>query len=79
MAEDVHAHHLGGDVLVADGDEGLAHPGAEEVLREPEVEDAGGHDEEEETPVVGEVDAEQARRGHADAADAAGDRSQWRR
>src|SRR5258708_4437955 len=36
VAEDVHAHHLGGDVVVADRDEGLAHLGAREVASEQE-------------------------------------------
>ena len=41
-AEHLDAHHLGGDVLIADGDERFPDARAEEVLREPEVQDARG-------------------------------------
>src|SRR3984893_6503795 len=68
VAEDVHAHHLGGDVVVADGDEGLAHLGAKEERARCR------EDEEVEAEVGVKPDAEEVRGGHADAFDAAGGR-----
>src|ERR1700730_15492742 len=74
VAEDVHAHHLGGDVVVADGDEGLAHLGAKEDAGEEEQRGPEREDEEVEAEVGDQLDPEEMRGRHADAVDAAGDR-----
>src|SRR3954462_10140793 len=79
VPEDLDAHHLGGDVLIADGHERLANARAEEVPREVEVGDAGGGDEEEEAPIPPEVEPEDPRRRTADARHSAGHRLSVRR
>src|SRR6266508_970817 len=71
VLEDVHPHHLGGDVLVADRDERLPGLRAEEVLREQEQEHGDGEDEVEEAPVAVELEAAELRGRDGDAVHAA--------
>ncbi len=74
VVQQVDAQHLGGDVLVADRDEGPADPGAEQVARRHQQQRRHRHDQVVHARVVQQLEAEQAGIGHVDAAHAAGDR-----